>query len=167
MLEEVKDYLQKNPDKKVALFSDMDGVLANLEIDKTDAIPRNEKDYFLVRKPIITIIKKLEELTIYNNLDFYILSACSYKEQARDKSIWLKKHAPFFKSERQIFIIKEVVGYTSINKSDIKTKAIDDIMEKNNYDMVVYVEDEYVMLRKAAKKLKDKIICIHISNFID
>lgn len=167
MLNEVKEYLKNNPEKRVALFSDMDGVLALLEVDVTESIPRNEKDYFLKRKPLKTVISKLAELTNYHNLDFYILSACTYKEQAIDKTTWLKEHAPFFTPDKQLFIIKEVVGYTPENKTEIKTQAINDIIEKNNYDMAVYIEDEYLMLRKAYKKLKNKIICIHISSFID
>jgi hypothetical protein len=167
MLEEVKDYLKENPDKKVALFSDMDGVLARIEVDITEAIPRNEKDYFLNRKPLKTVIAKLEELSSFPNLDFYILSACSFEDQARDKSIWLKKNAPFFEPNNQLFVIKEIVQYTKENKTEIKTKVIDDVIEKQHYDKVVYVEDEYLMLKKAQKKLQDKIICIHISSFID
>lgn len=167
MLEELKKYLENNQDKKIALFSDMDGVLANLEFDYEDVIHTNGEGHFLSRKPLNTVISKLKELTEYKNLDFYILSACIFKHQADDKSLWLDKYAPFFSKEKRIFMIREAVNYTPKNKSEMKTEYIEKMVKENNYDLIIYVEDEYLMLRKAHEKLKDKILCIHISNFID
>lgn len=167
MIEELKKFVSENSDKKIALFSDMDGVLAELEFDYEDLIHTNGEGHFLTRKPLKRIIDKLNELTIYSNLDFFIISACSFDNQAKDKSMWLRKYAPFFKEDKQIFVVKETVKYTPENKSEIKTEYIDKILKEKKYDFVIYVEDEYLMLRKAHKKLKDKILCIHVTNLID
>lgn len=69
--------------------------------------------------------------------------------------------------DKQLFVVKEITKYNKDNKSDIKTENIVDKVNEYNYDYVLYFEDEYGMLKKAHKKLGDKIICIHISNFID
>lgn len=161
-------FLEDNKDKKIALFSDMDGVMVQFEFDYNDSI-KNDSDgtFFLNKQPINTVINFYKELTKYQNLDFYILSACSYEHQARAKSKWLKQYAPFFKEDKQLFVVKEITKYNKDNKSDIKTENIVDKVNEYNYDYVLYFEDEYGMLKKAHKKLGDKIICIHISNFLD
>ena len=167
LLNEIREYASTNSDKRIAMFVDMDGVIANLEIDMNNSIVSNKKNLFFNKKPIMPVIDMLHEVSEIVNIDLYILSACVYKEQAIDKSRWLDKYAPFFKVDNQIFIIKEVVNYTHENKCEIKVGNIVSIMESKCYDLAIYFEDEYLMLRKAYKLLGDKVFCIHISNFIE
>ena len=167
-VDEINQLCKNNLDKRYALFADMDGVLAKLEIDTKNSIANNTKDYFLNVKPIPSVIQKLAEINKNPNLDLYILSACGYEEQAQDKRTWLEQHAPFFESDKQIYIIKDVVKYTYSNKADIKTQSIvDKLCQRGGYDYAIYLEDEYLMLKEANKKLKEKLIGYHISYLID
>ena len=168
MRENLIKFLEENKDKKIALFSDMDGVIAQFEFDYDNSIVNDhDGSFFLNKEPINTVINFYRELKKYDNLDFYILSACSYEHQAVSKSKWLEQYAPFFEKDKQIYVVKETVKYNKDNKSDIKTQFIDNKVKECNYDYVLYFEDEYGMLRKAHKKLGNKIVCIHISNFLD
>lgn len=168
MKENLIKFLEENKDKKIALFSDIDGVIANFEFDYDNAINKDcDGTFFLNKKPIHTVIDFYKELKKYNNIDFYVLSACVYEHQTKAKSKWLEKYAPFFDKDNQIYVVKETTKYNSDNKSDIKTQFIVDKVREYNYDYVLYFEDAYLMLKEAHKKLKDKLICIHISNFLD
>lgn len=163
----INDFAEVNKDKKIAMFVDMDGTIANLEIDINNDITKNTPNFFLNKRPLKTIINILEKVSKINNIDMFILSACAFSNQAVDKKQWLKKHAPFFKEENQIFVVKEKDNYTQTTKYQIKTQYIVNTLQKQNYDLAIYLEDEYLMLRYASKKLKNKLLCIHISNFIE
>ncbi len=167
LLESITDYANKNDDKLIAMFVDMDGVIANLEIDINNSIAANTPGFFLNKRPMRPVIDMLNSVSKISNVDLYILSACGYKNQAEEKREWLETYAPFFKKEKQIFVIKEIVNYTRETKSEIKVKNIINTMENKGYDLAIYFEDEYQMLKTAYRLLKDKILCIHISNFID
>ena len=168
MRENIIKFIEDNKDKKIALFSDMDGVMVQFEFDYNNSIV-NDQDgsFFLNKQPINTVINFYQNLNNYDNLDLYILSACSYEHQAKAKEKWLENYAPFFDKDKQIYVVKETTKYTKENKSDIKTEFIANKVNECGYDYALYFEDEYGMLKKAHKKLGDKIICIHISNFLD
>lgn len=163
----IEKFISANQSKKIAMFVDMDGTIASLDIDINNDISKNTTGYFLNKRPLHKVVDVLEKVSLFNNVEMYILSACVYTEQAEDKSKWLKKHAPFFKKDKQLFVIKEILQYTQKTKALIKTDFIIKTINKNNIDMVIYLDDEYLMLRKAHSRLKDKILCLHISNFLE
>lgn len=167
LLAKVKDYATQHSSKKIAMFVDMDGTIASLEIDINNSIYKNDKGYFLNKRPLKTVLEQLNSITQIPNIDLFILSACTYKEQALEKSKWLEKNAPFFLYKNQIFVIKEIVKYTYETKGEIKVNNILEVIKKNAYDLAIYLDDEYLMLRKAHKLLKDKILLIHISEVIE
>jgi len=164
MLEQIKTYADENRDKKIAMFVDMDGVIADLDIN--DDIANNKANVFLEKRPLKSVINILSKVSEIENIDLYILSACGYRNQAVDKSEWLSIHAPFFKKENQIYVVREVVNYTHETKTKIKTDNILDTLRDRDYDLAIYLEDEFLMLKMMQKKLGDKIMCIHISSFI-
>lgn len=168
MRKEIIKFLENNQDKKIALFSDMDGVIAQFEFDYNNEIVNDKNgNFFSNKKPINTVINFFKEINKFSNVDFYILSACGYERQTIAKSNWLDKYAPFFTNEKRIYVLKETTKYTNSTKADIKTDFIVDKLREYNYDYVLYFEDEYLMLKRAHNKIGDKIICVHISNFLD
>ena len=168
MKNEIIKFLENNKDKKIALFSDMDGVIVQFEFDYNNAIVNDhDGSFFDDKKPINTVINFFKEINKYDNVDFYILSACGYERQTISKSNWLDQYAPFFEKDKRIYVVKETTKYTKETKSDIKTSFIVDKLKEYNYDYILYFEDEYTMLKKAHSKIGDKIICVHISNFLD
>jgi len=167
LLEKIKKHAETNSDKKIAMFVDMDGVIAKLDVDKNREMAGNACGWFLNKTPLKSVINLLEEISNIPNIDLYILSACVFKNQAVDKSKWLEKHAPFFKKENQIFVIKEVVKYTVETKPKIKSMNIVDTMRDKGDDLSIYFEDELPMLKKAYDLLGEKVMTVHISEFID
>ena len=163
----IKDICDENKNTKVGMFIDMDGVLADYDLGSYWDIRNNTPDTFLIKRPIKTIINVLEQLTKIENLDFYILSACLFENQAVDKSIWIDKYIPFIKKQNRYFIIKEFEKYTRETKPKIKVSYISKVMNKDSIDLSIYIEDEHLMLRQAQNDLKDKVICFHVSSLLD
>ena len=60
MINELRSFLENNQDKKIALFSDMDGVIADFDVGKA-------KDYDK-KRPLKTSIEKLTQIAIKNRI---------------------------------------------------------------------------------------------------
>ena len=79
----------------------------------------------------------------------------------------MARYAPFFKEENQLYVVKEMTDYTAKNKATTKSSRIVEILEERAYDLAIYFEDDYNMLKEAYRLLGDKILCLHISNFLE
>jgi len=163
----VKDICNKYDGKTVGIFIDMDGVVADYDLGSYFDIRNNTPDTFLIKRPIKTIINILEQLKKIENLNFYILSACIFENQAVDKSLWIDRHIPFIKSENRYFVIKEFEKYTRETKPGIKVDYMRRAMVKDNLSLALYIEDEHLMLRQAQDDLGDKVIGYHVSSLLD
>ena len=95
----IKDYLETYKNKKIKIFVDMDGVIA-------DYIFNDAKDYDK-KRPLYDSIKKLEELSKMENIELYILSATRMNSGIKEKHWWLDTYAPFFKNENRIILSRE------------------------------------------------------------
>lgn len=166
-VQDIINICNENKNKKIGMFIDMDGVIADYDINGYTAIRDNKLNAFFNKRPIHTTINILKRLKDIDNLELYILSACLFKNQAEDKSMWLDKYAPFIKNENRYFIVKEIVKYNNETKPEIKVNYIVDIMNKDKLDLAIYIEDEHSMLRKAKEILGNKVIRYHISSLID
>lgn len=93
------DYLKQYEDKKVKLFVDMDGVIA-------DYIFGNAKEYDK-KRPLFEHISKLEEVSKLPFVELFIFSATRYSEGFDQKHNWLDEYAPFFKKDNRIIISRE------------------------------------------------------------
>ena len=87
-IEKVKD----NYSNKIAIFVDMDVVIADYRFGEGKNIENNVPGTYLNKRPIKTVINILNE--VYNKFDFdmYILSSCRHAEQTIEKSKWLEKN---------------------------------------------------------------------------
>ena len=95
----IKEYLKQFNNKKIKLFVDMDGVLA-------DYIFGSAKDYNL-KRPLFSNIKKIKKISKNKNIQLFILSMARYSDGINQKHWWLDKYAPFFKKENRIIISRE------------------------------------------------------------
>jgi len=165
--DKIKSFIRENHDKEIAFFVDMDGTIVSLEVDKNNDIVLDTPGFFLNKRPLKIVIGILENVSESKNVTLYILSACKTVRQAEEKRQWLKEHVPFIKEDRQIYVIKEVSKYSRKTKAYIKTLNIKRVMEEENYDLAIYLDDEYLMLKEAYDSLGEKVWCLHISDFIE
>ena len=153
-----------NENKKVALFVDIDGTIAEYEVFDENFITNQTKDIFLNVRPINVVIENLRKIQDIQNLDIYILSLAKSKIIIEEKKQWLKKYVPFIPEENYIILCRENEDYNSENREYVKS---DKMKEKlNKYSFVMLLDDEHKILRRTKKELKDKGCVFHISSAI-
>ena len=95
----ILDFLKQFEGKKVKLFVDMDGVVADYDFGQ----PGN----YHLKRPLYTSIQKLEAVSKLENVEMYILSASKKNEGIGEKNSWLDIYAPFFSKENRIILSRE------------------------------------------------------------
>ena len=101
----LKEYLEQFKDKKIKIFVDMDGVIADYNV----GVPQ---DYDR-KRPLYDSIDKLEIISKMPNVELYIFSATRYSEGIEQKNWWLDTYAPFFKKENRIILSREANNMTA------------------------------------------------------
>jgi hypothetical protein len=160
-LEELKRIKEKNL-SKIALFIDMDGVVADYRFGEGKNIENNVPGTYLNKRPIMTVINILKDVSNNFDFDMYILSSCRYKEQAIEKSKWLKKYMPFINKQNQLFVISN----TFEDRKMLKINEVKQLINKR-YDKVIMIDDTHDILFLAIKELGDKVIPYHVITLLD
>lgn len=144
---------QISKNKKIALFVDMDGVIASYDFGK----PLN----FKTKRPLKSSIRTLEKVSKMNNVELYILSICKKDTEINDKNNWLDQHAPFFKKNNRYILSKETIpDQTSGKMKSLFLKYYPSKCQK------VLVDDDNTVLKEIRKENKD-IILLQDSELID
>ena len=81
----LKKYLDNYENKKIKLFVDMDGVIADYVY--------NEARSYDKKRPLYNNIRKLEEISKMSNIELFIFSATRYNEGTNEKHYWLDTYA--------------------------------------------------------------------------
>ena len=159
----LKEYLEQYADKKIKLFVDMDGVVA-------DYIFGSAQD-FDKKRPLYDNIDKLEIVSKMPNVELFIFSATRYSNGISQKNWWLDKYAPFFKKKNRIIISREDndMRPSSLLKSEYLANyqrddsiliLIDDdprnLKEVNKLNEDVILLKDTVLVDDTARKLKNK-----------
>ncbi|MCI9585292.1 MAG: hypothetical protein HFH45_01490 [Bacilli bacterium] len=163
LLEELDRIKKQKNIKKLYMFVDMDGVIADYRFGEGINIKNNVQGIYLKKRPIITTINNLKEINKIDWIELFILSSCLYEEQANEKVLWLQKYAPFFKRENMFFTMND-------NFIDRKQAKIDVIKEKLNSDSCNYVcliDDTHDILFMGIEQLGEKFIPFHAISLID
>ncbi len=150
----LKEYLKQYGNKKVKLFVDMDGVIADYVLGEA----RN----YDKKRPLFDSINKLKVISELPNVDLYILSATRKSEGIEQKNWWLDKYAPFFKKENRVILSREANNMieTAILKADyMKNYERDD-------SIIIVIDDDPKNLTKI-KELNNDIILLKDTALID
>lgn len=151
-----------NENKKVAMYIDMDGTIAEYHLYNPEEISRKMEEEYLKNEPLKNVIDVLEEISKINNIEMYILSLSKTKKITEKKKIWLKKYVPFIKEENWIILTKEIGEYSNENRNEIKGKNIE--LRQKYYDKSIMLDDEQAVLRVAKKMLDNKVEVFHVSS---
>lgn len=150
--------------RKVALFVDMDGTIAEYEVFPENFITNKTEDVFSKVNPLSSVIKKLKKISRIKNLDIYILSLSKSNIIIEEKKQWLKKYTPFIKEKNYIILCRENNDYNSENRECIKSVKMKEKLSE--YDYLLLLDDEHKILKRTQKELKDKGRVFHISSAI-
>lgn len=154
--------IKKENSNNIAMFIDMDGVVADYRFGEGENIENNVPGTYQNKRPISTAINILKEVNNAFDFDMYILSSCRHDEQAIEKSKWLEKNMPFIDKKHQLF----VVSNTFEDRKMLKINKIKEIME-NNYNKVIMIDDTHDILFLAIKELGDRVIPYHVITLFD
>lgn len=150
----LKTYLEQFKGKKIKLFVDMDGVIADYEFGSA-------KDYDK-KRPLYDSIKKLKEISQMINVELYIFSATRYTEGFNQKHWWLDTYAPFFKRENRIIISREENNMEE--SASLKAKYL---KEYKRDDSIIIVIDDDPKNLKEINRLNDDVILLKDTVLID
>lgn len=150
----IKDYLEQFKDKRIKLFVDMDGVIA-------DYIFGGAKDYDK-KRPLYDSIRKMETISKMPNVEVYIFSATRYNEGFEQKNWWLDTYAPFFRKENRIILSREAHGMTS--SSTLKANYLKNY--KRDDSVLIVIDDDPKNL-KEIQDLNNDVILLKDTVLID
>ena len=150
----IYDELKKYKDKKIKLYSDMDGVLADYDVGNFGAFDK--------KRPLTTNIKVLEDLSKEFDIEYHILSICHGAHQIDEKSSWLDKYAPLFKKENRNIIAKDLIE--DKDSTHIKKVFMNNL--KKDDSVIVLVDDDPNVLHAIRKDNQNDIILLKDSALV-
>ncbi len=150
----LKEYLQKFENRRLRVYVDMDGVIADYIV--------GEAENFDKKRPLFSSIQKLEEISQMDNVELFILSISRMDEGVEQKQEWLNKYAPFFKIENRIIVPRESNDFKS--SSELKASFI---KELERDDSVIVVIDDDPRILFAIKDTCNDVILLKDTVLID
>ena len=139
----LKEYLEQFKDKKIKIFVDMDGVIADYDV----GVP---KDYDK-KRPLYDSIDKLEIISKMSNVELFILSITRYSIGIEQKNWWLDTYAPFFKKENRVIISRE--------ENDMTVSPILKAEYLKNYErdgsVIILIDDDPRILKQVQEINED------------
>ena len=150
----LKEYLERYGDKRIKLFVDMDGVIA-------DYIFGSAQDYDK-KRPLYDNIDKLEIVSKMPNLELFIFSATRYSTGIAQKHWWLDTYAPFFKKENRIIISREENDMRE--SSILKAEYLANI--KRDDSILILIDDDPKNL-KEVRKINEDVILLKDTVLVD
>lgn len=156
-----KDYLEKFKNKKINIYIDMDGVVADYDVVNF----KNEKekdDAYLNKRPIMSSINVLKEISTMDNITMYILSCTKKDSQKEGKVIWLSKYMNFIKKENINLFSREEKDY--LKSALIKKEFLESHYNKDEINIII--DDSHDVLKEIEHSGLG-IIPLHISSILD
>lgn len=148
--EVITDILKKT---NIDLFVDMDGVIAAYEF----GMPLD----FDKKRPLLSNINKIKELSKLNGVKLHILSCCKKDYQIDLKNQWLDKYANFFDKENRFILSKETI--VNLSSAEMKLNFLKNY--KTNSQIVV-IDDDNQVIKTIGKNLSN-VIVLQDSELID
>ena len=142
----LKDYLRQFENKKIKLYVDMDGVIADYIFEKACDYDK--------KRPLFESIKKLEEISKIKNIELYILSSTRKNEGYNQKNYWLDLYAPFFKKENRVILSREANDF--IESSSLKANYLSQL--KRDDSIIIVIDDDPKNLKEIKKNNSDIIL---------
>lgn len=145
---------EMSKEKNIALYVDMDGVIAEY------GIGRNPYDY-LNKRPLKTNIDTLKEVSTLENVELHVLSVCREDSQIDDKNVWLNKFAPFFNEKN-----RNIISRASQEWKKAREIKVDFLSNIKTEKQIILVDDDNEILRDINENLKN-ITVMQDSELID
>ena len=150
----LEEYLKQYKKKKIKLFVDMDGVIADYVFDCA-------RDYDK-KRPLHDSIKKLDKISKMSNVELFILSATRMSDGIAQKQWWLDTYAPFFKKENRIILSRE--DNDMIASSTLKADFLKDY--ERDESILIVIDDDPKNLSEI-KRFNEDVILLKDTVLVD
>ena len=141
----LKEILNGYGDKKIKIYIDMDGVVADYDVGKPDDFEK--------KRPLYTSIDKLKEISFMDNVSLYILSITRMNIGIYEKNIWLDKYMPFIDKNNRFILSKEDISKSS---SELKVDFLKNI--KRNGEVIILIDDDPLILKSVMDNVNDIVL---------
>ena len=142
----IEDFMKKFNKDRVRLFVDMDGVIADYNVGKVCDYDK--------KRPLISSIFKLEQISKMDNIELYILSVTRMDEGIEQKNIWLDTYAKFFKKENRIIISRQMNDF--MPSSVLKSNYLKNL--ERDGSRIIVIDDDPLVIKQIAKENEDIIL---------
>ena len=154
-------YLEKFNGKKIDIYIDMDGVIA--DYDALGFLKTKDKDdVYLNKRPIFTVIDILKEISNNENIKLNILSCTTRVNQKDGKYKWLNKYLNFIAEENINIIAREEKNY--LKAAIVKKEFLKENIDINKVNIMI--DDSHEVINEIIK-LDLGIIPLHITSILD
>jgi len=141
----LKEILNSYGDKKIKMYIDMDGVIADYDVGK----PGN----FDKKRPLYTSIDKLKEISFMDNISLHILSVTRKDIGIYEKNIWLDKYMPFIDKNNRFILSKEKESKSS---SELKVNFLKNIKREDG--VIILIDDDPLILKSVMDNVNDIVL---------
>lgn len=150
----LNEYLEQFKDKRIKIFVDMDGVVA-------DYIFGSARDYDK-KRPLYDNIDKLEIISKKPNVEMFIFSVTRYSSGFAQKNWWLDKYAPFFKKDNRIIISRE-----DNDMRESSTLKAEYLANYERDDSILILIDDDPKILKEVRKFNEDVILLKDTVLVD
>lgn len=151
---------------KVAVFVDMDGVIA--DYDNDPQFDKYSEGFYLKKRPIKTTIEIFKKISENKNITLYLLSGHADETEAlktKEKNIWIDQNAPFFQKENRIFNSPKNISADGIRRG--KAWMIEELTKNNNFDHIIQIDDDVRVIKGTNKHSQGKVTIFHVISILD
>ena len=132
----ITDYLKKFENKKIRLYVDMDGVVADFDVGKPCEYDK--------KRPLLTNIEVLREIAKRDNIEMHILTITRQTIGRDEKNKWLDQYMEFIKPENRHIISRE--ENNTISSRVLKNRFLKKLVRDDS--VIIMIDDDPSILGK-------------------
>ncbi len=139
----ITDYIKQFKNKKIRIYVDMDGVIADYDVGKACEYDK--------KRPLLTNIEALREVSKNKNVEMFILSITRMTIGRDEKNRWLDKYVEFIKLENRFIISREEHNF--MPSKTLKKKFVKNI--KRDESIIIVIDDDPAIIDEIRKSSED------------
>jgi len=139
----ITDYVKQFKNKKIKIYVDMDGVIADYDVGKACEYDK--------KRPLLTNIEALRKVSKDKNVEMFILSITRMTIGRDEKNRWLDKYVDFIKVENRFIISREEHNF--MPSKTLKKKFVKNI--KRDESIIIVIDDDPAIIDEIRKSSED------------